>query len=110
MMVEDEQTIAAMAAAEPDLFIKSLAGSYREGTIRCLLDLADTLPDRPAGMYDIARGQCRSLSEDPRRRRVGDILPSARRGPKAIRPLQTIYEDELGDDMPVTRVLFLPQS
>ena len=53
-----------MDAALPDLFMKSLAGSYREGAIRCLLDLAETLPDQPVGMYDVARGQCHSLSED----------------------------------------------
>ena len=104
---EDENTIAALDAALPDLFMRSLAGSYREGTIRCLLDLAETLPDRVAGMCDIARGQCRSLSEDPWRRRGGDVLPSARRDPRVIRPLETIYEDELGDDIPATHVLFL---
>ena len=37
-------------------FTKSLAGSYREGTLRCILDIAETYPDRPAGVYDIARG------------------------------------------------------
>ena len=99
-----------MDVALPDLFMKSLAGSYREGAIRCLLDLAETLSDRPAGMYDVARGQCRSLSEDPRRRRDGVIHPSARRDPKATRPFETIYEDALGGDMPVTHVLFLPQN
>ena len=75
-----------------------------------MLDLAETLPERPVGMYDVARGQCRSLSEDPRRRRSNDVLPSARRVPRAICPLETIFEDEVGDDIPATHVLFLPMD
>ena len=55
-----------MDAKIPELFIKSLAGSYQEGTICCIMDIAETYPDRPAGMYDVARGQRRSLSEDPK--------------------------------------------
>ena len=58
-------------------------------------------------MYDIARGQCRSLSEDPRRRRQLD-MPSATTAPRSVRPLETIYEDELGDAVSVTHALFLP--
>ena len=104
---DDENVIVAMDVALPDLFLRSLAGSYREGAIRCLLDLAETIRDRPAGMHDIARGQCRSLSEDPRRRRSCDVLPSAQRDPRAIRPLEPIFEDEVGDEIPATHVLFL---
>ena len=63
LSVEDTALVAEVDAAIPDLFIKSLAGSYKEGTIRCIMDVAETYPDRPAGMYDVARGQCRSLSE-----------------------------------------------
>ena len=36
------------------------------------------------------------------------MLPSARRDPKALRPLETIYEDKVGDDIPTTHVVFLP--
>ena len=66
---EDEAATAIGDAMMMVQFTKSLVGSYREGTLRCVLDIAETYPDRPAGMYDIARGQCRSLSEDPRRAR-----------------------------------------
>ena len=38
--LEDEVETVAMDAALPDIFMKSLAGSCREGAIRCLLDLA----------------------------------------------------------------------
>jgi hypothetical protein len=85
-----------MDAKIPELFIKSLAGLYQEGTIRCIMDIAETYSDRPAGMHDIARGQCRSLSEDPMRRKNID-MPSATAAPRALKPLETIYEDEMGD-------------
>ena len=68
------------------------------------------LPDRPAGMYEVAGGQCRSLSEDPRRCRSTGVLPSARRDPRATRPLETIFDEEVGDDTPTTHVLVLPMN
>ena len=86
---EDTALVAEMDAKIPELFIKSLAGSYQEGTIRCIMDIAETYPDRPAGMPDIARGQRRSLSEDPRRRKHID-MPSATVAPKTLTPLETI--------------------
>ena len=101
--------LAEVDAEIPDLFIRSLAGSYQEGTIRCIMDIAETYLDRPAGMYEIARGQCRSLSEDPKRRRQLD-MPSASAAARSIRPLETIYEDELGDAFPMTHALFLPKE
>ena len=73
------------------------------------MDVAETYPDRPAGMYDIARGQCRSLSEDPKRRRQLD-MPTALSAAKSIRPLESIPEDELGDAVPMTHALFLPKD
>ena len=66
-MVKDEAEIVSCDRQIADIFVKSLAGSYREGTLRSIMDIAEMFPGRPAGMYDIARGQCRSLSEDPRR-------------------------------------------
>ena len=83
---EDDEVIARVEAMLPELCVRSLAGSYREGTVRCLMGLVETHPDRPAGISDIARGQCRSLSEGPNRRRAADSLPSARRAPMARRP------------------------
>ena len=38
------------------------------------------------------------------------MLPSAQRDPRAIRPLETIFEDEVGADIPATHVLFLPMD
>ena len=61
LSVEDTALLAGVDAAIPDLFIRSLAGAYQEGTIRCIMDTAETYIDRPVGMYEIARGQCRSL-------------------------------------------------
>ena len=61
ILPEDTALMAEMDAIVPELFLKSLAGSYQEGTIRCIMDIAETYLDRPAGMHDIARGQCRSL-------------------------------------------------
>ena len=58
---EDEAVIANCDVLVADLFVNSLAGSYRERTLRCIMDYAETFPDRPAGMYEVARGQCRSL-------------------------------------------------
>ena len=82
-----------------DQITKSLAGLYREGTLRCILDIAETYPDRPAGVYDIARGQCRSLSEDPRRARsFGD--KTAKGKPGSFLSMGTIREAELGEDLP----------
>ena len=63
---EDLALEAEMDAIVPELFLKSLAGSYQEGTIRCIMNIAETYSDRPAGMPDVARGRRRSLSEDPR--------------------------------------------
>ena len=92
-----------------DQCMRSLVGSYREGTLRCILDTAETYPDRPAGMYDIARGQCRSLSEDPRRSlKYGES--SARGKPRSFRPLDMIQEEELGEDLPITHAIFLPKE
>ena len=73
------------------------------------MDIAETYIDRPAGMFDIVRGQCRSLSEDPKRRRQLD-MPSASAAARSIRPLETIYEDELGDVAPKTHALFPPEG
>ena len=42
LSVEDTALVAEVDAAIPDLFIKSLAGSYKEGTIRCIMDVAET--------------------------------------------------------------------
>ena len=90
----------------PELHLSSLAGSHKEGKLRCIFDLAETYPDRPAKTYDVARGQCRSLSEDPRRRHT-----SRERSKSAPRALPSIKEDEeLGDDIPITHVLFLPTN
>ena len=55
LSVEDTALVAEVDAAIPDLFIKSLAGSYKEGTIRCIMDVAETYLDCPAGMSGIAR-------------------------------------------------------
>ncbi len=73
------------------------------------MDIAETYIDRPAGMYDVARGQCRSLSEDPKRIRPLD-MPSATAAARSIRPLETIYEDELGGAVPSTHALFIPMD
>jgi hypothetical protein len=106
---EDTALVAEMEAKIPELFIKSLAGSHQEDTIRCIMDIAATYLDRLVGMHDIARGQGRSLSEDPRRRRQLD-MPSATSAPKSVRPLETIYEDELGDAVPIGHALFIPMD
>ena len=79
--------LAEVDATIPDLFIRSLAGLDQEGTIRCIMDIAETYLDRPAGMYDIAWGLCRSLSEEPKRRRQLD-MPSATTAAQSIRPLE----------------------
>ena len=96
---EDTALVAEMDATVPELFLKLLAGSYQEGTIRCIMDIAETYPDRPAGMHDIARGQCRSLLEDPRRRRHID-MSSAKVEPRSFTPMDTVYEDELAEAIP----------
>ena len=106
---EDEAAMALGDAMMMDQFTKSLAGLYREGTLICVLDIAEMYPDRPAGMYDIARGQCRSLSEDPRRARSYGGR-TAKGKPKSFRPMDTIREMELGDDTPINHVLFLPKE
>ena len=106
---EDEAAMALGDAMMMEQFTKSLAGSYREGTLRCILDIAETYPDRPAGVYDIARGQCRSLSEDTRRdRNYGET--TAKGKPRSFRPMDTIREIELGEDIPITHVLLLPKE
>ena len=86
---EDEKLIATVDAMIPDLFLRSLSGSFREGAVRCLLDLTETYPDRPARMPDVARGQCRSLSEDPSTRIDAD-LPVATSAPLARPPLELV--------------------
>ena len=48
------------------------------------------------------------LSEDPKRIRQLD-MPSASAAARSIRPLETIYEDELGIVVPMTHALFLPR-
>ena len=73
------------------------------------MDIAETYLDRPAGMYDVARGQCRSLSEDPKRRRQLD-MPSATAAARSIRLLETFSEDELGDVVLMTHALFLQKG
>ena len=105
--LEDAALVVAMNAAIPELFFKPLAGSYRDETIRCIMHIAETFPERPAGMHDIARGQCRSLPEDPKRRRHID-MPTAKAEPRAFRPMEIVYEDELGDAIPIAHALFLP--
>ena len=106
---EDEAAMALGDAMMMDQFTKSLAGSFREGTLRCILDIAETYPDRPAGMYDVARGQCLSLSEYPRRARSFGGR-TAKGKPQSFRPMDTIREIELGEDIPITHVLFLPKE
>jgi len=73
------------------------------------MDIAETYLDRPAGMYDVARGQCRSLSEDPKRRRQLN-MPTASSAARSIRPLESVHEDELGEAVPTTHALFLPKE
>jgi hypothetical protein len=109
LSVEGTALMAEVDAAIPDLFIISHAGLYQEGTIRCIMDIAETYLDRPAGMYESARGKCSSLSEDPKRRSQMDMR-SAPAAARPIRPLETIYEDELGDVAPMTHALFLPKE
>ena len=36
------------------------------------------------------------------------MLPSARRDPRAIRPLETMFDDEVADDILAAHVLVLP--
>ena len=106
LVTEDVEDSEEINQTMPELYMASLAGSFKEGKPRCIIDLAETFPDRPVGMYDAARGQCRSLSEDPSgRRTVG------RRSKSGSRTLQSIQEDsELGDDIPVAHALFLPTN
>ena len=57
----------------------------------------------------LQRGQCRALSEDPRRARsFGD--KTAKGKPRSFRPMDTIREAELVEDIPITHVLFLPKE
>ena len=74
-----------------------------------MMNVAETYHDRPAGMYDVARGQCRSLLEDPKRRRQLD-MPTASSTARSIRPLESVHEDELGEVVPMTHALFLPKE
>ncbi|MFM7988556.1 MAG: hypothetical protein ACKPKO_55510, partial [Candidatus Fonsibacter sp.] len=64
-----------------------------------MMDLTETFPDSPAGMPDIARGQCRSLSEDLRRR-IDAELPIAMSAPRSFASGESTLlgegEDELG--------------
>ncbi|MFM7984749.1 MAG: hypothetical protein ACKPKO_36050 [Candidatus Fonsibacter sp.] len=60
---DDIVLIEEVDKAVPEVFNKALAGSFREGTLRCLLDITGTFPDRPGGRTSIAKRQCRSLSE-----------------------------------------------
>ena len=62
LSVKDTALVAEVDAAIPDLFIKSLAGSYQEGTMRCIMDVAETYPDRPAGMHDVARSEAKKTA------------------------------------------------
>ena len=106
LVTEDVEASEDINQTMPELYMASLAGSFKEGKLRCIIDLAETFPDRPAGMYDAARGQCRSLSEDPSRRRT-----AGRRSKSGPRTFQSIQEDsELGDDIPVAHALFLPTN
>ena len=106
LVTEDVEASEEINQTMLELYMASLAASFKEGKLRCIIDLAETFPDRPAGMYDAARGQCRSLSEDPSgRRTVG------RRSKSGSRTLQSIQEDsELGDDILVAHALFLPTN
>ena len=94
--------------AAPDLFMKSLAGSFQNAVMRCLLDIVETYPDRPTGMPEIARGQCRSLSVHPRRRQMCDELPTAKGRARPIQPLEAIPEDNPRGEIPSTHVFFIP--
>ncbi|MFM7986945.1 MAG: hypothetical protein ACKPKO_47290, partial [Candidatus Fonsibacter sp.] len=76
---EDIVLIEEVDKAVPEVFNKALVGSFREGTLRCLLDITGTFPDRPGGRTSIARGQCRSLSEAPTR--IGEF-PEAASAPR----------------------------
>ena len=62
-------------------------------------------------MPGIARGQCRSLSKDPRRRIDAD-LPVAVSAPRSYTlgemATSRVDEDELGEALPITHVLLLP--
>ncbi|MFM7984066.1 MAG: hypothetical protein ACKPKO_32545, partial [Candidatus Fonsibacter sp.] len=93
-----------------ETFKRSLAGSCREGTLRCLLDLSGTFPDRPANVPQIARGQCRSLPEEPNRVSRKD-LPMAVSAPRSIRPGESREEEEEAEDKkeaaPITHALFI---
>ncbi|MFM7984436.1 MAG: hypothetical protein ACKPKO_34435, partial [Candidatus Fonsibacter sp.] len=76
---EDVAMVAETDKNIPETFNRALAGSFKEGTLRCLVDLTGTFLDRPAGMPQIARGQCRSLSVLPNRLSRSDLPRSAPR-------------------------------
>ena len=103
MMAETEKLI-------PEIFQKSLAGSVREGTLCCLMDLTGVLPDRPAKMPQIARGQCRSLSKEPTRS-SRNSLPEAVRTPRSFCPGHDEAEEGIKEEekeaAPITHALFI---
>ncbi|MFM7987811.1 MAG: hypothetical protein ACKPKO_51715, partial [Candidatus Fonsibacter sp.] len=106
---EDIVLIEEVDKEVPDAFNKALAGSFSEGTIRCLLDITGTFPDRPGGRTSIARGQCRSLSEEPSRRKE---FPEAASAPRSYTPGSGPIAEESDDEgdteqIPVTHALFI---
>ena len=72
------------------------------------MDIAETYPDRPARMCEVARTVPIAFG-GPKQRRQLD-MPSASSAARSIRPLETIHEDELGDAVPMTHALFLPKE
>ncbi|MFM7977693.1 MAG: hypothetical protein ACKPKO_00110, partial [Candidatus Fonsibacter sp.] len=107
---DDVAMIAETDRNVPEVFNRALAGSLKEGTLRCLVDLKGTFLDRPAGMPHIARGQCRSLSEEPNRLSRSD-LPRAVSAPRTYGPGFGFKEDEDSDNekeaVPITHALFI---
>ncbi|MFM7987996.1 MAG: hypothetical protein ACKPKO_52650, partial [Candidatus Fonsibacter sp.] len=106
---EDIVLIEEVDKAVQEVFNKALAGSFGEGTIRCLLDITGTFPDRPGGWTSIARGHCRSLSEEPSRRRE---LPEAASAPRSYTPGYGPIAEESDDEgdteqIPVTHALLI---
>ena len=110
---EDVALIAETDKDIPETFNRALAGSFKEGTLRCLVDLTGTFLDRPARMPQIARGQCRSLSEEPNRLSRSD-LPRAVSAPRSYGPGFGFKEEEESDiereAVPITHALFIQDT
>ena len=56
------------------MFMDSLTGCFKDGMLRCPVYMAGCYVDRPAGIYDIFKNRCRSLSEGPKRKHKYDWL------------------------------------